>query len=263
VVCLRCSEELHLSSFVPLDASAVPISAADQLCQHCRLAPPRFERAVAYGGYTGALRSMIHALKYDGMSPIADRLGGLLAEAVLKLENGGFGPAFARGEVLVVPVPLHASKLKQRGFNHAELLARGMVRALRARRPEWRMTLAAGVLERRRATQSQAGLSPHQRRANLRGVFFASQPERLAGRDVLLIDDIYTTGATARACSSVLRRAGAGAVWVATVARPQRENFAAPQLEAADVPMHEDVAFWGTGERGVAALDGSRRVRGG
>ncbi len=249
LVCARCSEELQVSPFAPAGGSLA--GPSDQLCQPCRLAPPRFERAVAYGGYTGTLRSLIHALKYDGIPPIADRLGGLLAEAILKLEADSAPPL---GEMLVVAVPLHAEKRKQRGFNHAELLARAAVRALRARRPEWKLTLESGVLERRRATQSQAGLSPHQRRANLRGVFFAPRPERLAGRHVLLIDDIYTTGATARACSSVLRRAGAASVRVATVARPQRENTAVPRF--VEPPMHEDVAFWGSGQPAAVSAAG-------
>jgi ComF family protein len=221
---------------------ASPFKPADQLCQPCRLAPPPFERAVAYGGYAGNLRALIHALKYDGMLPVAERLGGLLAEAILKLESSE-STAVELRNALVVAVPLHAAKRKQRGFNHAELIARAAVKALRAERPELRLQLEEGLLERRRATRSQAGLSPHQRRANLRGVFFAPAPERLAGRQVLLIDDIYTTGATARTCSQVLRRAGAASVWVATVARPQREVFSAPQFE--ELPMQEDVAFWG------------------
>ena len=116
---------------------------------------------------------------------------------------------------------------------------------LRARRPDWKLIVTGGALERRKATLSQAGLSPHQRRANLRGVFFVPQPELIAGRDILLIDDIYTTGATARACSQVLRRAGAASVRVATVARPQRENAASPQFEQEELPMEQDVAFWG------------------
>ncbi len=242
VVCLRCSEELHFSAFTPVGGTEV--REEERFCQPCRLAPPPFERAVAYGGYTGTLRALIHALKYDGVLPVADRLGVPLAEAILKLDGVE--------KALVVPVPLHAAKRKQRGFNHAELLARAAVMVLRARRPDLQLTLASGVLERRRATQSQAGLSPHQRRANLRGVFFVAQQELVAGRDVLLIDDIYTTGATARACSQVLMRAGAQSVRVATVARPQRENFAAPQFGIDEVPMHEDVAFWGA-EQGTAA----------
>jgi ComF family protein len=195
------------------------------------------------------LRSLIHALKYDGILPVAERLGGFLADAILKLEGDS---GTAQDELLVVAVPLHAAKREQRGFNHAELLAKAAVRVLRARRPDWKLTVAGGALERRKATLSQAGLSPHQRRANLRGVFFVPQPELIAGRDILLIDDIYTTGATARACSQVLRRAGAASVRVATVARPQRENAASPQQE--EIPMEQDVAFWGVPQQTAAPL---------
>jgi adenine/guanine phosphoribosyltransferase-like PRPP-binding protein len=88
----------------------------------------------------------------------------------------------------------------------------------------------------------------HQRRANLRGAFFASAPEKLKGADVLLIDDIYTTGATARACAQALRRAGANSVHVATIARAQRqEMIQPPAMPAKEIPMHEDVAFWDSG----------------
>jgi ComF family protein len=254
-VCLRCGEDLGVASFGATQVS--PFHPADQLCQPCRLAPPPFQRAVAYGGYAGNLRALIHALKYDGMLPVAERLGGLLAEAVLKLDSDTTAPL---KDMVVVAVPLHSAKRKQRGFNHAELIAKAAVRALRVQRPALGLRLAEGLLERRRATRSQAGLSPHQRRANLRGVFFAPAPERVAGRAVLLIDDIYTTGATARACSQVLRRAGAATVWVATVARPQREIFSAPQFE--ELPMQEDVAFWrpDEGVRTLAAVAQSSLV---
>jgi predicted amidophosphoribosyltransferase len=86
--------------------------------------------------------------------------------------------------------------------------------------------LEAGLLKRVRVTVSQAGLTTHQRRQNLRGAFFVPQPARLRGQHVLLVDDIYTTGATARACSRVLMRAGAASVYVVTVARAQREGVA-------------------------------------
>ena len=256
LVCARCSEDLRVSAFTHV--GGLESGPADRLCQPCRLAPPPFERAVAYGGYTGTLRSLIHALKYDGILPVADRLGGLLAEAILKLE-GDSGRLL--GDLLVVAVPLHAAKRKQRGFNHAELLAKAAVRVLRARRPDWKLIVTGGALERRKATLSQAGLSPHQRRANLRGVFFVPQPELIAGRDILLIDDIYTTGATARACSQVLRRAGAASVRVATVARPQRENAASPQFEQEELPMEQDVAFWGPKEHTAAPLLQQRQIR--
>lgn len=232
---MRCSEDLGSAFFE--DSGRTKNSPADRLCQTCRLAPPPFQRAVAYGAYSGVLRALIHSLKYGGMRPVADRLGEKLAVAVVPLD------AELPMGVLVVPVPLYAGKLRSRGFNHAELLARAAMRALRSQRAGRKMRLVTGVLARRRATESQAGLSPHQRRANLRGAFFVPEPEEVKGRHILLIDDIYTTGATARACGQSLRRAGAASVWVATVARPQRESLSM-QLETAEVPMDQDVAFW-------------------
>jgi ComF family protein len=189
-----------------------------ELCQPCRLAPPAFIKAVAYGGYHGQLRSLIHLLKYDGMQPIAGRLGLLLADS---LEAFTDCPP-----MLVVPVPMHMGKQRRRGFNPAELLARAAMEEMHRRHPRWGLQLDTRLLKRVRGTASQAGLTTHQRRQNLRGAFFVPEPGRVAERHVLLIDDIYTTGATARACSRVLINAGAASVRVATVARAQREGVA-------------------------------------
>jgi ComF family protein len=161
----------------------------------------------------------------------------LLAEQVVAIPG-------LPAELTVIPVPLFRSKRRIRQFNQADLLARAVVRVMRRRRPELRIKLAMGVLERQRSTGSQAGLTPHQRRANLRGAFFVSRPESIKGRNVLLIDDIYTTGATARACSQVLRRAGAEGVWVATVARAQKDEALRAIAEMEDLPMEEDIALW-------------------
>jgi ComF family protein len=231
-LCARCGESLE--TLIP-----------DPLCRMCQSAPPPFEKAVAHGVYSGTLRALIHLMKYDGMEPIAKRLGALLAEQVLAVP--GLPP-----DLLVVPVPLFAAKLRQRGFNQAETLARSAVAVLRRHRPEMRVKLVTGALSRQRATESQAGLSPHQRRMNVRGAFFVAKPAHVAECNVLLIDDIYTTGATARACSQALRRAGAAHVWVLTLARAQREPAVpAPEdlqdpaaVNAPEIPMHQDVAFW-------------------
>lgn len=175
------------------------------------------------------------------MEAVAKPLSELLARQVLAMEN-------MPQQMLVVPVPLFSVKRRQRGFNQAELLARSAVKALRRARPDWELTVATGVLERRRSTQSQAGLTPHQRRANVRGAFFAPFPEKLKGANVLLIDDIYTTGATARACAQALRRAGANSVYVATAARAQRQEMIQPPASPVkNKPMHEDVAIWDAG----------------
>jgi ComF family protein len=187
------------------------------------------------------MRSLLHLLKYEGLEPVAQKLAALIAERIAGIS--GLPQA-----MLVVPVPLFKGRRQERGFNQAELLAAGTIRAMRRLRPEWGGEFAPGVLARQRATQSQAGLSLTERRRNLRGAFFVPDATRVEGHDVLLIDDIYTTGATARACSQALKRAGAAGIWVATVARAQRRQIDAFHPEvAADVPMHEDVAIWDGG----------------
>jgi hypothetical protein len=124
--------------------------------------------------------------------------------------------------MLVVPIPLHRSKRVHRGFNQAQALATYAVASLHKSHPQWLLTLAPDTLLRQRATKNQAGLTTRQRRLNVRGAFAVTAPETVRDQDVLLIDDIYTTGATARAAAQALRRAGAASVWVATLARAHR-----------------------------------------
>lgn len=186
------------------------------LCRACRLAPPPFERAVAYGLYQGRMREAIHALKYNRLHPAARGLGQMLGEAMAQL--AGEAPA----EMMVIPIPLHRTKYAQRGFNQARSLAVEAIKCLRMSHPEWKLTLAASTLMRLRATESQAGLTPRQRRQNLRGSFSVSSASQVSDKHVLLVDDILTTGATARAAAQTLIRAGAASVWVATLARAQR-----------------------------------------
>ena len=142
----------------------------------------------------------------------------MLAEAIAQLA------AEAPAEMLVVPVPLHRSKHAERGFNQARLLTICALDALRKSHPEWRLTLASSTLMRLRPTESQAGLTPRQRRLNVRAAFSVSDPAAVDRKHILLIDDILTTGATARAAALALVRAGAATVWVATLARARRIN---------------------------------------
>ena len=186
------------------------------LCRTCRLVPPPFERAVAYGVYQDRLREAIHAFKYGRVHPAARGLGRMLAAAIARL--AGESPK----EMLVIPIPLHRSKLATRGFNQARLLAREALRLLGKSHPAWKLKLAPGTLMRLRETRSQAGLTPRQRRLNVSGAFSVSDPGAVAGRHILLVDDIMTTGATARAAAQALIRAGAESVRVATLARARR-----------------------------------------
>jgi ComF family protein len=165
------------------------------------------------------MRDAIHALKYERLHPAARGLGRLLAEAIAQL--AGDAPA----ELLVVPVPLHRSKHTQRGFNQARALAREALGFLARSHPKWRLMLAPSALMRLRATESQAGLTPRMRRMNVRGAFSVSDPAAVEGKDVLVVDDILTTGATARAAAQALKKAGAKSVYVATLARARREVF--------------------------------------
>lgn len=202
-VCFVCGERVF---------SPHALSAGETRCGLCRRLEPPFVKAVAYGSYDGGLRELIHLLKYEQVRPAAAVLGRMLADAVSGTESGST-------HRVVIPVPLHARKLRQRGFNQSELIAHHAIkRGLRSGR------LHSQVLERRRETQSQIGLTRHQRRENLRGAFAVSRPEKIAGREILLVDDVFTTGTTVSECARVLLRAGASKVFVATVARTLKDD---------------------------------------
>jgi len=207
-LCSICGE--RVVSPLAFAAEGRDSESGEVRCGLCRRLEPPYVKATAYGSYESGLRELIHLLKYNQVRPAANVLGRMLAEAITDLQ-----PLFA-GEVLVVPVPLHARKLRQRGFNQSELIARA---GLKLKAADHKYELNAKVLERRRETKSQIGLSRHQRRENIRGAFVVAKPGEVIGRKVLLVDDVFTTGTTVSECARVLRRAGASKVYVATVAR--------------------------------------------
>jgi len=216
-VCADC-----LDSLAPADVTACSVCGealgfrspgSETLCGVCRRAHPRFDFAMSYGSYDGALRRLVHLLKYEQFRPAANVLGAKLAQSLRRSEFAADSP------VLMIPVPLHPSKRRQRGFNQSELIARSAVQNLGGSRFE----LHTGNLRRRRATTSQTGLTSHQRRENVRGAFIVTAPASVVDRDVVIVDDVYTTGTTLNECARVLRAAGAGQIAVATVARVYRE----------------------------------------
>ncbi len=185
--------------------------SADPLCGVCRQGDLEFDMARSYGVYAGNLRQAILHLKFYGREHLGLRLGALLAntwEALPGLDSP-----------VIVPVPLHPSRRRQRGFDQAELLARGLIRGLRRGNRFRSLQTALNTLRRTRATPPQVGLSASARRENVRGVFSVARPERVRNRVVVVVDDVMTTGATLSACARALKQAGASSVLALTLAR--------------------------------------------
>jgi ComF family protein len=179
-------------------------------CGLCRRGLRGFDAAYSFGAYEDTLRELIHLFKYGRIRTLAGPLGELIASAAPRDQ------AFDA----VMPVPLHWRRRLERGFNQSELLARAV-----ARRYGLRVTNA---VRRKRPTPAQAGLSHAGRRANVVGAFKVTRPQAVAGRRVLLVDDVMTTGATAGACAAALRRAGASYVALLALARVDRRTGVEP-----------------------------------
>jgi len=232
-LCTRCGDALGMES--ARFAMAMGVSE----CTMCRLAPPQFDRAVAYANYEDEMRRMLHLLKFEGMRGVATYvLGDAMAVAAAKLRGE------AADELVVIPVPLFAARETKRGFNQARVLAEGMVKRLRRSEPGWTLQLGCGVLERVSDTRALYALNPTQRRASLKGAFRVADAEAVRGREVMLVDDIMTTGATARECARVLKRAGAARVWVVTAAKAQPESVRVLRAEEFGEAADSTVARW-------------------
>jgi ComF family protein len=178
---------------------------ADFICAACRDRSPAFARARSAVRFDGVLREAVHAFKYREATWLAgDLFSWLWACTQTHYDGTRYG--------LVVPVPLHRDRLRQRGYNQSALLARALSRRLG-------VPAAPRVLQRIRPTPSQTRLTAGQRISNVQGAFAAVLPPRYRARRVLLVDDVMTTGATVGECARCLVAAGAEAVDVVTVAR--------------------------------------------
>lgn len=171
------------------------------LCSACRRDPLAIDGIRSVSLHKGALREAVHGFKYKNQRGLAGPLAGLMRGVVAEHQ--------APADVLV-PVPLHADRLRERGYNQSALLARALAGP--------GLEVDETSLARVRATASQTTLNRVERRANMAGAF-ACRDGRLAGKRVLLIDDVCTTGATLEACAVACRQAGAASVWGLTVTR--------------------------------------------
>ena len=185
---------------------AYPLNEHD-LCTVCRESLVNFDAAYSFGSYEGPLRKLIHVYKYGKVESLAGPLARFLLQAL---------PLGQQIDV-VLPMPMHWRKRWERGFNQAELLARPLAK-------RYGLQLSKN-LRRTRYTKPQAGLSEAQRRDNLRNCFAVSKPSQIAGKRVLIVDDVFTTGATLRAAAAALKAAGAAYICALTLARVDRRMF--------------------------------------
>lgn len=189
------------------------------VCSDCCEAPPVFGFARALGPYEGSLQERLHQFKYRGQRNIAVGFACLLAEMLQ--------PQLVHHPVeLIVPVPMHWRKQKQRNYNQANLLARELAKLLD-------VPLATAVLLKVKDNPSQTKLAKEQRRANVSGVFKVVAAGTVYNRNILLVDDIITTGSTVIECAHALSAAGCGKINVAAVSAgiapaQHKENFDIP-----------------------------------
>jgi ComF family protein len=186
----------------------------DHECGACIRDPGPCLSIRSAGLYDGALKSAVHALKYGHKTQLARPLGTLLF--------AGFRQFFDWDAVdCIIPIPLHRSRIRERGFNQAALLVRHWPTLIRADRENRGPDFDEKNLVRNRKTLSQTGLGREKRRQNVKNAFSVTRPEKISGKQILLVDDVFTTGSTSRECAKTLLAAGAGAVRVLTLARAE------------------------------------------
>jgi ComF family protein len=195
-VCRRCG--------LPL-AGTVPAEDSLPVCPQCSSLTSELDGVCAFAFHGGPLREAIHQFKYRGLRDLAAPLGKLLNEGWVTL------PPNDLDVDVIVPVPLHASRIRQRGYNQAALLARELGHHLE--RP-----VVEEVLVRVKDTIPQVGLDAQARRDNVHNAFQCVNGS-LAGKRVLLLDDVYTTGSTLEAAAGALRTEGVSLIWAYTLAR--------------------------------------------
>jgi ComF family protein len=200
--CADCQGQVVLPPRPLCSVCGVPVPSHAGLCFDCRTNRPGFTALRAWSSFEGPVRNALHQLKYRHDIGFAESVTPQLAACLRNLQWSLH---------VVVPVPLAPGRKNERGYNQAGLIARPLSLALG-------LKYDPRVLVRRRETRSQVGLSRAERQANVRGAFQAAR-RRVSGRNILLLDDVATTGATLSACADAAFAAGASAVYGFTLAR--------------------------------------------
>lgn len=172
------------------------------LCRFCRENPPYFDQALSVGLFEGQLREAIHIYKYKPLRALGKPLADWMAKQIRLVHHMD----------IVMPVPLHRSRLRQRGFNQSLLLAYGITE-------HFSLSIVYDNLIRTRPTRPQVELSADERAKNVRGAFALRHPGDVFDKRILLVDDVFTTGSTLNECAKVLKESGASSVTAFTLAR--------------------------------------------
>lgn len=186
----------------PFESPETLLHSPEHRCSSCRQRPPTFDQALSTGQFEGPLREAIHQFKYRPCRSLGKPLGNWMADRVRLIMDVD----------MVMPVPLHIKRLRQRGFNQALLLAGGMSK-------RHRIPLSYDNLMRVRPTRPQVELTGDERIKNVKGAFSLRDPAGVEAKHVVLVDDVFTTGATMQECATVLKKAGAAHVTALTLAR--------------------------------------------
>jgi len=203
VVCEECMSQMQFIS-EPYCLRCGKPTKGEKVCMDCFIHPHKLLRTRALGVYTGVLASLIHLLKYTRRLSLAARLGKMMSKLVIE-DN------FLSKAQLIVPVPLHPTRMRERGYNQSELLAKNIGEYLN-------IPMSKKSLLRVRNTKSQTRLAPEKRRENVKGAFMVKGPEHVANKHILLVDDVFTTGATLDECAIALINGEASAVYAITCA---------------------------------------------
>ncbi len=205
LLCSSCLPKIPYNAKPYCQCCGFPFgTGADHLCGNCLTGSFEFARARAAVLYKEMIPEMIKSFKYQGNMNFLATMGFLAVNSI------GFGELSSPD--LIIPVPLHKKKLQQRGFNQALLLARVCF-------SQRSQQIAAEVLIRNRFTKAQSKLSGDERRLNVKDAFTVRRPDQIFGKNILLVDDVFTTGTTVNECARQLNSAGASRVEIFTLAR--------------------------------------------
>ncbi len=193
-VCPKCGR--------PFDSPEALSHSPEHFCLTCRQETPIFDQALSVGYFEGPLREAVHQFKYRPCRALGKPLAAWMAKNIRPVSDID----------CIIPVPLHVTRLRHRGFNQALILAHELSRI-------FSIPLSYDNLARVRPTRPQVELSGDERIKNVSGAFALKYPDQLKDRDTLLIDDVFTTGATMNECAKVIKDAGASRVTALTVAR--------------------------------------------